>query len=103
MATTLKLLLKNYCCCKLGQIATNTNARLFSMRVPDFTGWRWKGHAWRRWKYRVSVYKLNVQILSQMLFTKKGSYNWSLQGKTTMSDGFELGEDETDPTSSVTF
>ncbi len=35
---------------------------------------------------------------------KKGSYNsTSLQGKTTMSDDFELGgEDETDPTSSVT-
>ncbi len=32
----------------------------------------WKGHAWRRQKYRVSVYKLNVQIRSQMPFTKKG-------------------------------
>ncbi len=27
----------------------------------------------------------------------------SLQGKTTMSDDFELGEDETEPTSNVTF
>ncbi len=27
----------------------------------------------------------------------------SLQGKTTMSDDFELGEDEMEPTSSVTF
>ncbi len=36
---------------------------------------------------------------------KKGSYNsTSLQGKTTMSDDFELGgEDEMEPTSSVTF
>ncbi len=54
-------------------------------------------------KYRVSVYKLNVQILSQTAFTRKGSYNsTSLQGKTTMSDDFELGgEDEMEPTSSV--
>ncbi len=44
-----------------------------------------------RWKYRVSVYKLNVQI-SQTPFTKKVSYSsMSLQGKTTMSDDFELG------------
>ncbi len=51
------------------------------------------------------VYKLNMQILSQTPFTKKGSYNsTSLQGKTTMSDDFELGgEDEMEPTSSVTF
>ncbi len=36
---------------------------------------------------------------------KKGSYNSpSLQGKTTMSGDFELGgEDEMEPTSSVTF
>ncbi len=36
---------------------------------------------------------------------KKGSYNsTSLQGKTTMSDDFELGgEGEMEPTSSVTF
>ncbi len=36
---------------------------------------------------------------------KKGSNNsTSLQGKTTMSDDFELGgEDEVEPTSSVTF
>ncbi len=42
---------------------------------------------------------------SQTPFTKKGSYNsTSLQGKTTMSDDFELGgEDEVEPTSSVTF
>ncbi len=47
----------------------------------------WKGHAWRRRKYQVSVYKLNMQILSQTPFTKKGSYNsTSLQGKTTMSN-----------------
>ncbi len=51
------------------------------------------------------MYKLNMQILSQTPFTKKGSYNSrSLQGKTTMSDDFELGgEDEMEPTSSVTF
>ncbi len=57
------------------------------------------------WKYRDSVYKLNVQILSQTPFTKKGSYNsMSLQGETTMSDDFELGgEDEMEPMSSVTF
>ncbi len=36
---------------------------------------------------------------------KKRSYNsTSLQGKTTMTDDFELGgEEETEPTSSVTF
>ncbi len=35
---------------------------------------------------------------------KKGSYNsTSLQGKTTMSYDFELGEDEMEPTSSVIF
>ncbi len=53
----------------------------------------------------LSVYKLNVQILSQSSFKKKGSYNsTSLQGKTTMSDDFELGgEDEMKPTSRVTF
>ncbi len=34
---------------------------------------------------------------------KKGSYNsTNLQGKITMSDDFELGEDEMEPTSSVT-
>ncbi len=42
----------------------------------------------RRRKYRVTVYKLNVQILSQTPFTKKGSYNsTTLQGKTTSSQG----------------
>ncbi len=50
----------------------------------------------------VSVYKLNVQILSQTRSTKKG-VTTSLQGKTTMSDDFELGENEMDPTASVTF
>ncbi len=30
-----------------------------------------KSHAWHRRKYRVSVYKLDVQILSQTPFTKK--------------------------------
>ncbi len=42
-------------------------------------------------------------ILSQTRFTKKG-VTMSLQGKTTMSDNFELGgENEMDPNSSVTF
>ncbi len=36
--------------------------------------------------------------------SKKGSYNsTSLQDKPPMSDDFELGEDETEPTSSMTF
>ncbi len=36
-----------------------------------------------------------MQILSQTPFTKKASYNsTSLQDKTTMSDDFELVEDE---------
>ncbi len=35
---------------------------------------------------------------------KKGSYNsTSLQGQTTLSDDFELAEDEMEPASSVTF
>ncbi len=52
---------------------------------------------------------MNVQILSQSrlqkkVTTKSKSYNsTSLQGKTMMSDDFELGEDEMDPMSSVTF
>ncbi len=52
-----------------------------------------------------SVFTFNVQILRQTPFTKKGSYNsTSLQGKTTMLDDFELGgEDEMEPTSSMTF
>ncbi len=41
-------------------------------------------------------------ILSQTRSTKKG-VTMSLQGKTTMSDDFELGENEMDPNSSVTF
>ncbi len=43
-----------------------------------------------------------MQILSQTRSTKKG-VTASLQGKTTMSDDFELGENEMDPTASVTF
>ncbi len=55
--------------------------------------------------FLVSVYKLNMQILSQVPFSKKGGYSsTSLHGKKTMSDDFELGaEDEMEPTSSVAF
>ncbi len=53
-------------------------------------------------EYRVSVYKLNVQILSQAPLTKKSLLQ--LNEFTTMLDEFELGrEDEMEPTSSVTF
>ncbi len=44
----------------------NTNARL--ALFCDARSWlhviRWKGHAWRRRKYRVSVYKLNVRVFA---------------------------------------
>ncbi len=52
---------------------------------------------------------LQVEIAntSQTPFTKKGLTTQgnlvSLQGKTTMSDDFELGEDEMKPASSVNF
>ncbi len=42
-----------------------------TMRASRNTQKRWKGHARRRRKYRVSVYKLNVQKLSQTPFTKR--------------------------------
>ncbi len=48
---------------------------------------------------------VNRQKGEKREFTKKGSYNsTSLLDKTTMLDDFELwGEDEMEPTSSVTF
>ncbi len=90
----------NKCICFI-----NKKARLFCDAPPRLHVMRnnvGKGHAWRRQKYRVGVYKLNVQILSQTPLTKKGNNNSpSFQGKPTMSDDFELGgEDEMDPTSS---
>ncbi len=47
-------------------------------------------------RLKVKITKKIVQFSSEGQFTKKGSYNsTSLQGKTMMSDDFELvGEDE---------
>ncbi len=58
----------------------------------------YKQNAWRRRKYRVSVYKLNVQILSQT----PGVTTQRVYTVKQRSDDFELGEeDEMEPTSSV--
>ncbi len=56
-------------------------------------------------KYRESVYKLNVQILSQTPFTKKGVTTQRVyKVKQRLLGDFELGgEDEMEPMSGVTF
>ncbi len=47
----------------------------------------WKDHVWRNRKYRPSGYKANVQRKSNALYKNKK------KGKTTISDNYEVGED----------
>ncbi len=73
---------------------------VYKLNVQILSQTPWQDHAWRRRKYWVSVYKLNVQILSQTPFKKTGITTQWVYGKTTMTDDFELeGEGE----SSVSF